>query len=261
MHSYIAYGTEERQTGDLFLPESAPFRQPVVLIHGGGWESLGKEAMHCIARLMQSWQHPVYCINYRRLPEAPWPACAQDCERAARFLRDGGMTEFGVPPCEKILICGASAGGHLAMMAGLALGATQCSGIISMAGPSRIDRRNDASSSAICSEGFYERFFGTTGDPSPEIITAACPSALVGSEAPPLWCIHSRNDGLVPPTHSEEALAAWQKAGVDARIEYFDGLGELHGFWTIDDINLREPVEAVHAALLKIDQFLPKVST
>lgn len=218
---------------------------------------MNKEAMHCLARLLQARGRPVYCINYRRLPEAPWPACTDDCTDAAHFMLDGGLAAYGLPATGQVIVCGASAGGHLAMMTGLALGCERCPGIISLAGPSRVERKDDVSSSAICVEGFFERFFGTPEEPSAALLASASPSALVTRNAPPLWCIHSHNDRLVLPTHSEEAASAWRQAGIQAAIEYFDGIGQLHGFWTNDDIKLREPVEAVRSALLKIDSILP----
>lgn len=240
----IPYGsTHERQAGDLFLPArplaGAP---PVLLIHGGGWNALTKESLEPVARLAIAEGLSVFSINYRLLDHAPWPACRDDCVAAARFVLSGGLAPHGLPAPAggKLLVVGASAGGHLAMMTGLALGSRACAGIVSMAGPSRVDPRDDVSKSAILQPGFLKKFFDHAEPPTADELTAASPSALVTAEAPPLHILHSRNDQLVPLSHSEEAAAAWRAAGVASKIEYFDGPGDLHGFWNSDDLRTRE---------------------
>lgn len=233
----------ERHVGDLWLPErpleGAP---PVLLIHGGGWNALTKESIEPVAHLAVTEGRSVFSINYRLLDHAPWPACRDDCVTAARFVLAGGLVAHGLPtPTHgKLLVVGASAGGHLAMMTGLALGAHACISIISLAGPSRVDPRDDVSKSAILQPGFLGTFFGREKPPATSDFATASPSALVDADAPPLHIIHSRNDRLVPTSHSKEATAAWRAAGVPARIDWFDGPGDLHGFWTTDDFATRK---------------------
>ena len=240
----IPYGDGVRQIGDLHLPQRrAPGVPtiPVLLIHGGGWNALSKESLDPIARLAASEGRSVFSINYRLLDHAPWPACFDDCVTAARFMLSGGLTlhELCAPTEGRLLIIGASAGGHLAMLTGLALGASGCAGIISLAGPSRIvPGPADTAASAITTPGFLEKFFGA--DVAPDTWRAASPTALITSNAPPLHTIHSRNDRLVPLAHSEEAVSAWRSAGVAARLDTFDGPGEQHGFWTTADLKTRE---------------------
>ncbi|MFH1500238.1 MAG: alpha/beta hydrolase [Verrucomicrobiota bacterium] len=240
-----------RHIGDLLLP-AHPQKDvpPVLLIHGGSWNSMSKEALAPIARLAAGEGRAVFSINYRLLDHAPWPACRDDCVAAARFVLAGGLAAHGLPAPQKLLICGASAGGHLAMLTGLALGAHACAGIVSLAGPSRVERRDDSPASAISGEDFLKKFFGHSAPPSPEEFMSASPSALVTSDAPPLVCIHSRNDRLVPPPHSEEAVAAWRACGLTARLDYFDGLDDLHAFWTPGDLQTRELIPSV-AELLR----------
>ncbi|MFH1496700.1 MAG: alpha/beta hydrolase [Verrucomicrobiota bacterium] len=251
---HIPYAdAHERHIGDLFFPErplaGAP---PVLLIHGGGWNAMTKESLDPIARLATAEGRAVFSINYRLLDHAPWPACRDDCVAAARFLLADGLAPHGLaaPATGQLLVVGASAGGHLAMMTGLALGAHACTGIVSLAGPSRVDPRDDVSKSAICQPGFLAKFFGGDKQPSAVELRDASPAALVTPAAPPLRILHSKNDLLVPPTHSEEAAAAWRAAGVPARIDYFDGPGDLHGFWDSDDLAKRELIP-VMAALIR----------
>lgn len=235
--------THPRHIGDLFTPACAKRGAPtILLIHGGGWNALSKESLEPVARLAIAEGHSVFNINYRLLDHAPWPACSEDCIAAARFVLGGGLIEHGLPEAasSKLLVIGASAGGHLAMMTGLAIGARACVGILSLAGPTRVNPRNDASTSAIRQPGFQQKFFGDSEPVSPQALLNASPCALVTAEAPALHILHSRNDRLVPPAHSEEAVTAWQSVGRPAQIDYFDGPGALHGFWTSEDLQTRE---------------------
>lgn len=227
----IPYGPEERQKGDLYLPDAIPSFPPVLLIHGGGWDSLSKEAMEPVARLFQTEGRSVFNINYRLLGQAPWPACGDDCLAAEHFMLQGGLARHGLPAPAQLFICGASAGGHLAMMTGLRLPRQNVKAILSMAGPSRLDPRGDSSESAITHPGFLDRFFGISTGVSDQRVIDASPSLCLPSTPPPLVCVHSTNDHLVPPGHSEEAVAAWKSKGAQARLWYFNGPGRQHGFW------------------------------
>ncbi len=255
----LPYGASPRQLGDLHLPErrssaagvAAP--APVLLIHGGGWNSLSKESLDPVARLAVAEGRAVFNINYRLLSHAPWPACRDDCVAAARFVLAGGLAAQGLcaPADGKLLVVGASAGGHLAMATGLALGAAACAGIVSLAGPSRVSPGpDDTEASAIRVPDFLATFFGFDTPPSSARFASASPAALVTAGAPPLLCIHSRNDRLVPPAHSLEAVAAWRAAGVGARCDFFDGPDHLHGFWTPGDLTTRDLIPEV-AELLR----------
>lgn len=238
----LPYGTDPRHRGDLHLPARracGSSTAPVLLIHGGGWTSLSKESLDPAVRLFVEEGRAVFSINYRLLSHAPFPACRDDCVVAARHILAGGLASEGLLAPVRLLVAGASAGGHLAMLVGLALGARECCGIVSLAGPSRIvPDDDDTSASAITAAGFPEAFFGSA-TPDPVLVAEATPAALARADAPPLVCIHSNNDRLVPASHSESAVAAWRAASAPARVEYFDGRGAQHGFWSDGDLRTR----------------------
>jgi acetyl esterase/lipase len=257
----LPYGEGFRHLGDLHLPlrrPPGPPAAPVLLIHGGGWDALSKESLDPVARLVARGGRPVFNINYSLLGHPPWPACRDDCVAAARFMLAGGLAPHGLlaPHHGHILVVGASAGGHLAMLTGLALGAHACAGIVSLAGPSRlVPGPADTEASAIRAPGFLQKFFNIAGEPSHADLRAASPSAQVTSKAPPLHALHSRNDRLVPPAHSEEAVAAWRAVGVPARLDFFDGRGDLHGFWTSDDLETRAlDAQVEHLLQLRLNE-------
>lgn len=243
----------DRAVGDLFAPDQASSEVPVLLIHGGGWNALAKESIESMASLFTRSGHPVYSINYRLLSQVRWPACWEDCLAAARFILRGGLSAYGVADCRRVLLCGASAGGHLALMTGLSLPAPFVAGIITLAAPTRLDWVAAHTDPTGLHIGFAQRFLGPSYNPK-DLLRAspALFSRKVG--LPPLFCLHSRNDRLVPLCHSEEIERFWRARGGHVNVTTFDGDGELHGFWMGADRRcLRPEVGAfVQQALMEI---------
>lgn len=94
----------------IFKPDT--IRAIVMDIHGGAW-SIGRPANDAILNdeMARTCNVAVVSVDYRLAPEAPFPACIEDCKAAAKWLLNNAMKEFGT---DKIFISGASAGGHLA---------------------------------------------------------------------------------------------------------------------------------------------------
>jgi len=224
-----------RTTGDLFLPKGGFAGDPVILIHGGGWRGLDKTSIEFALPFFLEAGHPVFNINYRLTVDAPWPACGDDCLAAAHFVLSGGLEESGVPLAQQLVICGASAGGHLAMMTGLRLPRENVRGIVSLAGPSRLDWIANHDDPLGMREGFLQKFFGRDIAPEAAEVAEASPALRREKCPPPLFCLHSTNDDLVPLAHAEEALNAWRVGGGRATLRTLDGHGNLHGFWVDSD--------------------------
>ncbi|HEV8251238.1 MAG TPA: alpha/beta hydrolase [Gaiellaceae bacterium] len=83
-------------------------------IHGGGWV-LGccDEQDDRLWALVEATGLCAVSVDYRLAPEHPYPAGPDDCEDAAVWLLDRGLTELDVP--DRIAIGGESAGAHLAV--------------------------------------------------------------------------------------------------------------------------------------------------
>ena len=131
----------------LFSPESVAAGRGVFYIHGGGMVMGHRldDADDHIA-LVEQLQVPVIAVSYRLAPEDPFPAAADDVQRAWLWVVEHA-TELGVDPSGLILM-GASAGGALA--AGLALRLrdenVQLPLAVSLIAP-MLDDRNDSVSS------------------------------------------------------------------------------------------------------------------
>jgi dipeptidyl aminopeptidase/acylaminoacyl peptidase len=127
--------------------------------------------------------------------------------------------------------------------------------VFSLAGPSRLDWVAATRDPLGLSENFFSQFFGRDLSADAPEVREASP-ALRGEKNPPrLFCLHSRNDELVPLAQSEEALASWRAGGGRAELTVIDGDGNLHGFWIDNDREgaLRAEVgEWVHDCLSKL---------
>jgi len=83
--------------------------------HGGGW-TLGAADLQdaLFAFIVEQTGLAVASVDYRLAPEHPYPAGADDCETAARWLLDRGAAEIGA--ASTFAIGGESAGAHLAVV-------------------------------------------------------------------------------------------------------------------------------------------------
>src|SRR5271165_5091820 len=72
-------GGHERNRLDLYLPDKAEGRLPLVVwIHGGGWQAGSKEG--CPAVFLVAKGYAVASINYRLSQHAVFPAQIEDCK-------------------------------------------------------------------------------------------------------------------------------------------------------------------------------------
>ena len=103
----IRYGSTERQTLDLFIPEGVAQPPVLVFFHGGYWQELSKRdsafaASHCLAAGIA-----YAAVDYTLAPSATLSAIVEECRAAVASL-----SRF-----DRLVVAGSSAGAHLAAMA------------------------------------------------------------------------------------------------------------------------------------------------
>jgi acetyl esterase/lipase len=80
----------------------------LLYLHGGGFVfGSTKTHRHFVAALSVATGRPAFLVGYRRAPEHPFPAAADDALAAYRYLLDAGYRP------DQIVVAGDSAGGHL----------------------------------------------------------------------------------------------------------------------------------------------------
>jgi hypothetical protein len=110
-----AYGVEDRQKLDLFLPETSP-RGLLVFIHGGYWLASGRRDFSHLAAGALALGWACAMPSYRLAPEVGLPEMTAD-------VRAGVAAAQGLVPRVPVVVTGHSAGGHLAARMGCADGA------------------------------------------------------------------------------------------------------------------------------------------
>ena len=115
--SEISYGSNEKQRIDLYKGTSD---KVLVWIHGGGWLYGDKRAERWIKRFQNHFidhqDFNVYMVGYR-VGEATAPNAVDDVICAyKKIISDASLRNLST---DDIVVAGASAGGHLALMVGL----------------------------------------------------------------------------------------------------------------------------------------------
>jgi len=112
----VSYGSDIRQKMHIWeLNDLAPRDGwgAVLLLHGGGWREGSWEDFLSLGPTLARRGLYVAALDYRLAPAHRWPAQIDDVLAALDFL-EGQWVDPG-----RVAIWGHSAGGHLAMMAGL----------------------------------------------------------------------------------------------------------------------------------------------
>lgn len=251
-------------TLDLYRPQdvsgSGP-RAAALVIHGGGWEGGDKREDSCVrdAEFFAGLGLLAVSIGYRLSGEAPAPAALEDCRCAVRWLR-AHAADLDLDP-SRLVACGGSAGGHLALM--LALG--EPGAFEGDAGWPDVPGGVNAAISYVgvtdvedLLGGPHERTFAHKWLPFPEaerldLARRLSPVNLARPDAPPVLIAHGDADDLVPFNQAERLVDALNRAGADVTFHRIPGGG--HGTWP--DPGSEARYKAAKRSFLEHHGFLP----
>ena len=187
--------------GDLYLPSHEVADRPaIVILHGGGWRKGSPNGVRGFGIRLSEAGFVCLCVDYRLTPEARWPAQIEDSKCAIRYLR-AHRRDLRIDS-ERIGVLGDSAGGHLALMAGVVSDFEGTGGhtefpstpqaICAMYPHSQIGRTSDAADRLIGREA------------SAAACDAASPISYDLGDFPPCLLIHGAEDAAVPFTESTD---------------------------------------------------------
>ncbi len=226
-----APGLEKFLTFDAYLPEGEGPFPGVVFIHGGGWRKGDKRSAAGTCGYLAAHGYAAFSINYRLVPDVRWPGNLYDCLSAVRYIREHAA-EFKLDPA-RLAVMGSSAGGHLALMVGLADLQDEAGGqvfnahnlgikaVVSLWGPTDLrTMRRSAGLGAFLEPGADESTIE-------RILAQASPITWVDEKDPPVLMIHGTEDRTVPFAQSEKLLQALEAVKVPAKLVPYEGLG--HG--------------------------------
>jgi acetyl esterase/lipase len=238
---------------DVYRPRSTSAPLPTaVLLHGGGYRIQSTKeafALNVIPWLQMGWN--AINVEYRSSGVALAPAAVEDVRCALRWVTQNAK-QYNIDP-NRIVITGASAGGHLASIGGMI---PESAGL-----DRRCPGREPIKVAAIIS--WYGVFDYTTlvEDPTRDyavswigpqanrmdVARLVSPMTYVRAGLPPTMHIHGDADMTVPYDQGVREIEALKKVGVPAELVTIPGGG--HGNF---------PRDQVLRAWTAIDAFLTK---
>lgn len=116
-HLDQAYGAHERQKLDIYVPKNARNLPVFLYIHGGAWQIGNKSMVDDKPQFFTEQNWIFVSANYRLLPDGKHPANVQDVASALAWVHEN-IEKYG-GKADSIVLCGFSAGAHLAALAAL----------------------------------------------------------------------------------------------------------------------------------------------
>jgi acetyl esterase/lipase len=221
------------------LPPNSPPSPVVIFIHGGGWVQGTKEAYILQGVLPYvAMGYSVVNVEYRLANVSLAPAAIEDCRCALRWVV-AHAKDYNFD-AGRIVVSGASAGGHLALTTGMIPANAgfdrQCftvdeptvAAIVDFFGIADLPDMLEGPSKRPFPESwpYTTQWIGNQPNRM-EIARAASPMTYVRAGVPPTISIHGDADPLVPYNHSVRLQEALQKAGVAHEMVTIPGGG--HG--------------------------------
>jgi acetyl esterase/lipase len=210
----IAYGPQDRQKLDLYIPDKPRADgRAVIFFYGGSWDSGSKGDYLFVAQALAAQGFTVVIPDYRLYPDVRFPAFVEDGAQATRWAVD----RLGA---DKLFVMGHSAGAHIALMlmantpylARVGVDRLKLRGVIGLSGPYDFLPLETATLIDI---------FGSADNPAIEPITFA------QAPLPPALLIHGTADNTVYPRNSEHLAAAWRKAGGSVTLKLYPGVDHI----------------------------------
>ncbi|MGN0621292.1 MAG: alpha/beta hydrolase [Porcipelethomonas sp.] len=213
-------------------PEIGPKGRPAVIIcPGGGYEYLSDREAEGVA--MRFASHGINAFILRYSVNSPFPAALLEIAESVKLIREKS-SDFDINP-EKILVCGFSAGGHLAASLGTLWNSSYLKNIL---GDTSVYRPNGMilsypviTSGPFCHQGSIDSILGKT--PSEKMLELVSLEKQVSADTPKTFIWHCADDGCVPPENTIDFIKALSAAKVSFEAHIFPDGG--HGLALCDE--------------------------
>ncbi|MGH3732175.1 MAG: DUF3293 domain-containing protein [Acidimicrobiales bacterium] len=240
----VVYGPLERHRLDVWRYSTTTSNAPVIFyVHGGAWtfgdkREQGRPMLHEFVR--RGWV--VVALNYRLAPAFPWPAQIEDVTRAFGWIKRNIAAYGG--DCERIVVAGGSAGGHLASLLALSAhdprwrphemsdisdwsvrGALSFYGVLEMSG----DETHWRGLGRALRRLLVHRVVQLPYEGNESLYAALSPYERIKDDSPPFFVVQGTNDTLVE-VNVARAFVARFRAVAFAPVYYVELPFTQHAF-------------------------------
>jgi acetyl esterase/lipase len=203
-------------------------RPGVVVFHGGGWIHTGKETAYgSLCRPYLDRGFVVANVEYRVAAQATAPAAVTDALDAVQWFFKHAK-QYNVDP-KRIVVTGGSAGGHLALMAGMTPRSAHLGPVSPVAAV--IDGYGITDAVELLA-GPHHQSWATDwipdGPARVELAQKVSPMNYVRHSLPPILIAQGADDPTVPPEQSVRLHNALDSDGVPNELEMIPNA--KHGF-------------------------------
>jgi acetyl esterase len=239
----------------LYLPDVDGPVPVIVYAHGGGWTFGSLESHDGVCRnLAQACRCAIFAVDYRLVPEHPFPAPNADVLAAIRFVMTGGLGER--IDARRVGVGGDSAGANLVLSAMMSMrerGETPVSagalfyGCYTPQLDGRSQKRLGDGTYLLTTDAqrwYWANFLGDAA--GGEVDPLAAPLDADLSRLPPLYLCAAGLDPLL-----DDTLALCDRlalAGVPYRYDFFPGV--THGF-----LRMTSRLNAARVAMRQVAHF------
>lgn len=231
---------------DLYRPATKPSApMPLVIwVHGGGWRN-GSKA-NCPAAWLATKGYAVASLDFRLLPEHPWPAQIEDPIEALRWLRQESG-KYGYDASRSAAMGGSSGGHVVALWGTLSLPAEdKVKAVVDLYGPTDLltmppNVLSEKRTRADLAKANGALLLGGVVMDQPEKAKTVSALHQVSKDDVPFLILHGAADPGVPVDQSERLHAALKAAGVESTLKLLPGAG--HGGKEFDSTESRALIQ------------------
>lgn len=198
---------------DALIPPGPGPYPAVLLLHSGSWRRGDKERVSAAAAEFVRSGFVAVSLNYRLSDRARFPAQLEDARAALAWTR-ANADRLRVAP-DRIGVMGYSAGGHLALLLGLAAAeneepAMRPRAVVGAAAPSDLW--------TLIENPAVVALLGGRKSEMAEQYHRASPIRYASADDPPTLLLHGVYDAIVPVEQSRRMAAALQRAGAPVEL-------------------------------------------
>ena len=240
----VSYGEDTAQVMDIYLPagRSSAATPSIILIHGGGWNTGDKDDFKPYIDTFRKRlpDYAIFNVNYRLVSEQHlFPVQEMDVKAAMEHIIKHAA-DYSIDT-GKLVLLGASAGAHLALLQAYKYAAPDVKAVVSFFGPTDlITMYNKPWHKMI--PYLLKMLTGSTPQANASVYQQSSPTYFVNAQTTPTIILHGGRDKIVDASQSRLLEEKLTQAGVPNELVLYPK--ERHGWRGANLINSFDRIEA-----------------